>query len=208
MKYAIDKQENVAIIDLMEEKLDSRVAPALKGEFVLLNSEGYKNIILSLEQVKFADSSGLSALLVGNRLCDQKEGVMVLYGITPMVQKIMEISQLTTVLNIVPTRQEALDAVMLGNLELELEDELRIIDRSGAADEDEEEEEFDDFSADVEDWDEDEDDLPADEEWDDEDDFDDDLEEGDEDDVWDDDDDDLEVDEADWEDEAEDDFVE
>jgi len=188
MKYAIDKQDHVAVIDLHEEKLDSRIAPALKGEFVLLNSEGFANIVLNLAEIKFADSSGLSALLVGNRLCSQKGGQFILYGITPMVQKVMEISQLTSVLNILPTREEALEAVVLGSLELQLEDELRAGHPHGQAIEDEEEE----YELGGDEW-EEADGAEGDDEWDE------DFDEADEDELWDDDDQEEEADDG-WDD--------
>lgn len=68
MKYSIDKNEQYSILRLQEEKLDSPLSPALKSEFVTLNAEGIKNIIIDLTEVKYVDSSGLSALLVGNRI--------------------------------------------------------------------------------------------------------------------------------------------
>ena len=68
MKYTIDKQEKYSLLRLHEEKLDSNVAPALKSELITLHAEGIRNIILDLAEVKYTDSSGLSALLVGNRI--------------------------------------------------------------------------------------------------------------------------------------------
>ena len=71
MKYSIDKKEQYSILKLQEEKLDSPLSPALKSEFVTLNAEGIKNIIIDLSEVKYVDSSGLSALLVGNRIYNE-----------------------------------------------------------------------------------------------------------------------------------------
>ena len=68
MKYTIDKQEQFTLINLHEEKLDSTLAPQLKSDFVSLHTEGTRNVILDLKEVKYIDSSGLSALLVGNRI--------------------------------------------------------------------------------------------------------------------------------------------
>jgi anti-anti-sigma factor len=65
MKYTIDKQEKYSLLRLHEEKLDSSVAPGLKSELITLHAEGVKNIVLDLAEVKYTDSSGLSALLVG-----------------------------------------------------------------------------------------------------------------------------------------------
>lgn len=120
MKYTIDKQEKYMLIQLHESKLDSTVSPTLKSEFVTLNAEGNKNIILDLSQVKYIDSSGLSAILVGNRLSQDAGGIFVLASVTEHVMKLIKISQLDSVLDIMPTIQEAVDAVFINELEGDL----------------------------------------------------------------------------------------
>jgi anti-sigma B factor antagonist len=78
MKYTIDKNDKYSLIKLHEDKLDSSVAPSLKSELITLHAEGIKNIILDLTEVKYTDSSGLSALLVGNRIMQEDGGIFVL----------------------------------------------------------------------------------------------------------------------------------
>ena len=56
MKYTIDKHEQFTLINLHEEKLDSTLAPQLKSDFVSLHTEGTKNVILDLKEVKYIDS--------------------------------------------------------------------------------------------------------------------------------------------------------
>ena len=70
MKYSVDKKEKYTLLSLDEEKLDTLIAPDLKSEFVSLNTEGVVNVILDLSKVKYVDSSGLSSILVANRLCE------------------------------------------------------------------------------------------------------------------------------------------
>lgn len=112
MKYTIDKQEKYTILKLQEEKLDTVLAPNLKSELVTLNAEGVKNIILDLASVKYTDSSGLSAILVGNRVYGDTNGFFVLARINDHVMKLIKISQLDTVLNIASTVEEAIDAIV------------------------------------------------------------------------------------------------
>ncbi len=123
MKFLIDKQEKYTLITPEEEKLDSILSPQLKSEFVTLNSEGIRNIILDLSKVKYSDSSGLSAILVANRLCTGDEGVLVLCGLSDHVNKLIKISQLDTVLSILPSVQEAIDNVFMHELERNLKNE-------------------------------------------------------------------------------------
>lgn len=120
MKYSIDKKEKYTTLKLDESKLDTHLAPQLKSEFVTLHAEGVKNIILDLSEVKYTDSSGLSALLVGNRTIQQNGGIFVLACLSDHVMKLIKISQLDGVLNILPTVEEAVDSVLMTEIENDL----------------------------------------------------------------------------------------
>ena len=122
MRYSIDKNEQYSILKLQEEKLDSPLSPALKSEFVTLNAEGIKNIIIDLSEVKYVDSSGLSALLVGNRIYNEDGGIFILASLNDHVLKLIKISQLNNVLNLLPTVAEAIDAVFLKEIESDLQE--------------------------------------------------------------------------------------
>ncbi len=117
MKYAIDKQEKYSLITLHENKLDTTLAPNLKSELITMHAEGVKNIILDLSEIKYTDSSGLSALLVGNRTFKQDGGIFVLACLSDHTIKLIKISQLESVLNIVPTVEEAIDAIFMNEIE-------------------------------------------------------------------------------------------
>ena len=69
---------------------------------------------------KYTDSSGLSALLVGNRTIHQNGGLFVLACMSDHVMKLIKISQLDGVLNILPSVEEAVDAVFMNDLENDL----------------------------------------------------------------------------------------
>lgn len=123
MKYTIDKTEKYSVLKLHESRLDSLIAPALKSELLTLHAEGVHNIILDLEEVKYTDSSGLSALLVGNRILQDDGGIFVLIKLSEHAQKLVKISQLDSVLNILNTLEEAVDAVFMHEIESGLKDE-------------------------------------------------------------------------------------
>lgn len=107
MELNIEKFDNYTLIKVLEEKLDTHVAPTLKSELVLIAGKGEKNLILDLNSCKYCDSSGLSAILVANRLAKNAEGKFVLTGLNDAVERLITISQLDTVLNITPTVEEA-----------------------------------------------------------------------------------------------------
>lgn len=120
MKYTIDKKENYTIITIDEKKLDTTIAPDLKSEFVKLNAEGISNLILDLSNVKYTDSSGLSSILIANRLCNSSNGLLILSGLQDHVMKLITISKLESVLNILPSVEEAIDRVFLHEIERDL----------------------------------------------------------------------------------------
>ncbi len=103
MKYTIDKKEKYSLLRLHEEKLDSNIAPNLKSEMITLHAEGVRNIILDLNEVKYTDSSGLSALLVGNRIVQEDGGIFILISLSEHTLKLIKISQLDSVLTILRT---------------------------------------------------------------------------------------------------------
>jgi anti-anti-sigma factor len=106
-KFQIIKKDFYTLIKINDDKLDTFLAPALKSELVLLASSMEKNIIMDLSNVKYCDSSGLSAILVANRLCKNADGIFILTGLQPTVERLISISQLDSVLNIADTLEEA-----------------------------------------------------------------------------------------------------
>lgn len=111
MEFKISKLENHSLIEVLEEKLDTNIAPTLKSELVLISGNGERNIILDLSNCRYCDSSGLSAILVANRLCKNANGTFVLTGLTDAVERLITISQLDTVLNIAYSKNEAVEII-------------------------------------------------------------------------------------------------
>lgn len=107
MEFKIEKLDKFTQIEVMVDKLDTHIAPSLKSELVLIAGNGEKNIILDLSNCRYCDSSGLSAILVANRLCKNANGTFVLSGLQTAVERLITISQLDTVLNITGTVTEA-----------------------------------------------------------------------------------------------------
>lgn len=120
--YQIEKRDKYTLVKINEDKFTAKIAPDLKTELVLLNSIGTKNIIFDLENTSYCDSSGLSVILVANRICKENKGVLVVCNLNPAVSKLIDISQLTSVLNITPTLNEAVDYIFMDELERGLED--------------------------------------------------------------------------------------
>jgi anti-anti-sigma factor len=123
MKFSLDKKDRYSVLKLEEENLNSLLAPDVKSEFVFLRNEGVKNLILDMSNVKYVDSSGLSAILTANRLWNNFGAFVITNVSHPAVEKLIEISRLQTILNIVPTLAESIDFVMMEELQKELSGE-------------------------------------------------------------------------------------
>lgn len=120
MKIATNKEERYTLLNLLEENLNSLHAPQVKSEFVLLNASGVRNMIVNLQHVNYIDSSGLSAILTANRICEEAGGVLVLCHLTEKVEKLINITRLDEVLNIIPTEKEAIEQVIMADIEADL----------------------------------------------------------------------------------------
>ena len=113
MNFEITQQDaNYALITAYVEKLDSTNASELKSELVAINKAGVNSIVLDLSKTKYCDSSGLSAILVANRLCKDTNGRFALVGLQANVSKLIQISQLDKVLIIKEELEEATEFVL------------------------------------------------------------------------------------------------
>jgi anti-sigma B factor antagonist len=124
MKFSVEKNEKYTLITLVEGKLNSLVSPQLKSELILLNKEEHRNVILDLSAVKYADSSGLSSLLIGHRLCKSADGLFIITAISDAVSRLLTISQLENIITILPTVDEAIDFIFMEELEKDLNKDI------------------------------------------------------------------------------------
>ena len=109
MSFTIEHKENLTFIRCNVDKLDTLNAPELKSHFLHESKQLSSHFVVDLRKVKYCDSSGLSALLVGNRIAKEYDSQLIIFGLQPAVEKIISISQLDTVFNIVSTEQDIIN---------------------------------------------------------------------------------------------------
>lgn len=124
MNFTHQKHERYSLLSIDESNLDNIKSSELKTEIVLLNTEGIRNIILDLSNVKFIDSSGLGAILIGRRLCNEHNGTFVVCNPSIQVFQLIKISQLHNIVNIIPTIKESIDFVLMEELERDLKGQI------------------------------------------------------------------------------------
>jgi len=112
MSFTLEKLEHVSIITIETEKLNFENAPDLKTQIIQSAKEDqFSPLIIDLEQVNFADSSGLSALLLAQRTYRDTDRPYVICSVGERVMKLLEVSHLHTVFQIAENRVEALSLV-------------------------------------------------------------------------------------------------
>jgi len=107
MNLVIKKELNYSYIRVNNQRLDSFISPELKAELVMLVNKGENKIILDLKECIYSDSSGLSSILVGNRLCEDSQGTFVICNLSEGVEKLVRLAMLDTILNIASDQEEA-----------------------------------------------------------------------------------------------------
>lgn len=123
MNITTTKKDKYTLVKLTDTKLTSLNSPDLKSQFVVIHGHGERNIVVDLSEIEYSDSSGLSAILVGNRLCKTLNGTFIIACVKDSVMKIISISQLDKVLTITPTVDEAVDLIYMDEVERDLMNE-------------------------------------------------------------------------------------
>ncbi len=101
MNFETKRIDDITILKLNEKKLDTNISGLLKGEFtLLLKVESISKLIVDLSEVESCDSSGLSALLVANRIMESTGGNLIICSLSSKVLSLIKITHLDRVLEI------------------------------------------------------------------------------------------------------------
>lgn len=100
MKFEIDKQKDKTIFKLESDTLGHEIAAELKAELIFLQKEIDNQFIIDLGDVKKCDSSGLSVLLLSERLEREKNRKLILQNVNANVRDLMKIARLDRVFEI------------------------------------------------------------------------------------------------------------
>jgi len=108
MNFEIKRVDDISIFKLNEKRLDTSISGLVKGEFTMfLKVEGVTKLILDLSEIETCDSSGLSAILVANRILNTTGGQMRIAAPSDKVYSLIKITQLNRVLPVCKTVEEA-----------------------------------------------------------------------------------------------------
>jgi anti-anti-sigma factor len=108
MKFSIEQDDNVVIFTLKESRLDSLVAPEVKAELLIVCQPNIDALIIDLTKVDYADSTGLSCILLAHRQLKDHEAPVILVGARDAVRNLLRISQMEWLFEFFDTVEAAL----------------------------------------------------------------------------------------------------
>lgn len=116
MNYTIEKNEQYALIRLTEPTFSDNVPTDFETLSRGLFREGYSNIIVDMTPMQSIDMAGTTTLRKINRQCTNEEGLFVVVTKNDDLIDFLDKSHLSD-LTILPTVEEAVDAVFMNELE-------------------------------------------------------------------------------------------
>jgi anti-sigma B factor antagonist len=108
VNFIVQNCGSYTIITVVTENLSAVMAPDLKSELAAIVENGEKNILLDLSKCSFCDTSGLSALSLGNRICERVKGQFIIYGLNSGIVEMMNLIGLDSILKIAHNKEAAL----------------------------------------------------------------------------------------------------
>lgn len=107
MTIAIEPTAAATIVPL-QGQINSANAAAIEAQVLALVDGGTKNLILDFAGLDYISSAGLRMVLVVAKRLKQESGLLVLCGMQSHVREVFDISGFLAILNVEPTRSEAL----------------------------------------------------------------------------------------------------
>ena len=93
-------------------KILGNASDAFRKEMEVQLQTGYDKLVVDLTEVPLIDSSALGAIVTTLKGCQQLGGKLVLLNPQKAVQEVLEVTQLTTVIEIYDTEEAARAAFM------------------------------------------------------------------------------------------------
>lgn len=122
MKFTVDKYDRYVVIEPLTNKLNGETAASLKGEFMLRNTGGQRNIVLDLNNVQETDEAGIRTGLLARRLCKSTGGLFILTNLNEPVKNYIASLGLDKYLIITPNIEKAKDLIFGNEIRLDLKE--------------------------------------------------------------------------------------
>jgi len=110
MQISARQSEGWVILDLTGD-IDLAHSPAMRKILLVEIKEKHTaKVFLNLKNVRYIDSSGIASLVEGLKASRDSGSRMILYGLSPSVREVMELSRLQKIFEIYENEEQALSS--------------------------------------------------------------------------------------------------
>lgn len=108
MNIVARNSQGWVIFDLSGD-IDLANSPAMRKVLLTEIKEKHsRKVFLNLTNVRYIDSSGIASLVEGLKAARDNGARLILYGLSPAVREVMELSRLQKIFEIYPSEEQAL----------------------------------------------------------------------------------------------------
>lgn len=122
MNYSLDKAEQYVIVSLDESKFGENIVSPFEKMVIVLYREGFVNMIYDFSKINTIDNEGITLLKKAAKVCSKEGGIIIVVTKKDELIEAIDGAAIDSLI-ILPTVDEAIDAVFMNELENEFEDE-------------------------------------------------------------------------------------
>jgi anti-sigma B factor antagonist len=108
LKFSARSERTAVIVDVVGQ-IDMGTSPALR-KALLESLSGTERVAINLTEVTYIDSSGIASLLEVLQEAKKSKKRVMLFGLTPSVLYVLQLTRLTGIFEIHETELQALEA--------------------------------------------------------------------------------------------------
>ncbi len=109
MALEVSRQGDVTTV-VLKGRIDATVAPDIEQELLVLISSGSRRLVTVLSDVTFISSAGLRSLVSALKQAKRENGDLRLADMGDRVKEVFEITGLSTIFRIFPSRDAAVES--------------------------------------------------------------------------------------------------
>lgn len=122
MTITIKENDKYLLFTITDKKLTTENVSELKAQ-IIKTCRLKKSAICDMKNVVYVDSSGLSGMLIGDRLFKENDARFLFCNCSKKVLQLAEITKIDSIITIVPTLSEAKDYILMDEIEKSFKDD-------------------------------------------------------------------------------------